>query len=113
MGTSLAAGIAALSSRVEAALVMLADMPNVSREIVSKLLEAYSGEQKPITIPTYGGEVGPPTLFRRELFEELTRLRGEAGGRKLAQQSPHLTCYVAFAEEERPRDIDTPDDLRS
>ena len=110
MATSLAAGISALGDDIEAALVMLADMPGVGAAVVGKLVSAYARERKPITIPLYGSAVGPPTLFARSLFADLLRLEGEVGGRQLLSIYPDLTCQVPFGENERPADVDTAED---
>jgi molybdenum cofactor cytidylyltransferase len=113
MGTSLAAGIGGLSEGVEAALVMLGDEPAVSPEIVEALVAAYVRERTAITVPVYGKQVGPPTLFSRALFEELRALEGDVGGRQLMERHPEAVCRVPLPTEWRPRDIDTPEDYQS
>jgi molybdenum cofactor cytidylyltransferase len=113
MATSLAVGIGALSSRVEAVLVALGDEPYVDEQIVMQLTAAYLDEGKPITIPRYGEQVGPPTLFARSIFPELLMLEGDVGGRQLLSKYPDLVCLVPFNENDRPRDVDTPEDYRA
>jgi molybdenum cofactor cytidylyltransferase len=111
MGTSLSAGIEALDPGTQAALVMLGDMPFVAPHIIEALISAYQKEKKNITIPTYGTTVGPPTLFARAAFDDLRRLTGEAGGRQLVAMYPEAVCLVPFSEDDRPPDVDTPQDL--
>lgn len=111
MATSLAAGVSALGERVEAALVMLGDMPFVAPGIVEGLIAAYASERKPVTIPVYGSEVGPPTLFSRQVFPDLEKMQGDVGGRQLLRAYPELACLVYFKEDDRPPDIDTPEDI--
>src|SRR5437867_2497279 len=50
MGTSLAAGIEVLQSDVEAAMVLLGDMPYVAEDIIGKLVSAYLSERKLMTM---------------------------------------------------------------
>jgi molybdenum cofactor cytidylyltransferase len=113
MATSLAVGIGALSSPVDAALVALGDEPYVAEHIVMRLVAAYMSERKPITIPQYGEQAGPPTLFARSIFPELLMLEGDIGGRQLLSKYPELVCLVPFNQEDRPRDVDTPGDYRA
>ncbi|HEX9989294.1 MAG TPA: nucleotidyltransferase family protein [Chloroflexia bacterium] len=113
MATSLAVGISALSNRIEAALVALGDEPYVAKHIVMRLVAAYTSERKPITIPQYGEQVGPPTLFARSIFPELLTLDGDIGGRQLLSRYPDLVCLVPLNKEDRPRDVDTPEDYRA
>ena len=111
MGTSLAAGVAALPDDAEAVLVLLGDEPNVSPDIVRRLVESYLSNKAAITVPMYGEQVGPPTIFSRELFADLAALQGDVGGRQLFELYPGRVCRVPFAHDERPKDIDTPEDL--
>ena len=113
MGTSIATGVAALRDDVAAALVMLGDQPQVSGQIVEGLLDAYIEGRKPVTIPRYGQEVGPPTLFARAVFPELLKLQGDTGGRRLVVEHPELVSFVSMPEELRPHDIDTEEDYRA
>ena len=110
MGTSLAVGVGALSPEVEACLVMLGDEPYVSPAIVERLAQAFLAEGRSITIPLYGDQPGPPTLFARDLFPELALLEGDTGGRQLLARFPDKVARVRFPEQERPKDIDTPED---
>ena len=110
MGTSIATGIAALEESTQAALIMLGDEPHVDPGIVEKLVAAYLSEGKPATLPLYGKEVGPPSLFSRKLFPNLMKLEGDVGAKKIVANRPELVCLVPFAESDRPKDIDTPED---
>ena len=113
MGTSLAAGVLALGPEIEAALVVLGDEPYVSGRIFERLVEAFLRERMPVTIPRYGEQLGPPTIFSRRLFPLLAKLEGDTGGRQLVKQHPEFACVVPFAAEERPADVDTPEDYRA
>jgi molybdenum cofactor cytidylyltransferase len=113
MGTSLAAGVEALSPEAEACLVLLGDEPHVSPAIIERLVQAYILGHSAVTIPIYGGQPGPPTLFSRDLFSELALLEGDTGGRQLLARFPEKVVRVQFAEHERSKDIDTPQDYQT
>jgi len=113
MGASLAVGIGALGEEVEAAMLMLGDEPDVPRHVIERLVTAYRSEGKAITIPMYGEQVGPPTIFARLIFPELVRLEGDVGARSLVAQHPDWTCMVPFDEADRPHDIDTQEDYQA
>jgi molybdenum cofactor cytidylyltransferase len=110
MGRSIAAGVQVLGPDIEAVLVVLGDEPFVAGRIFERLVEAFLRERKPVTIPRYGEQFGPPTIFSCKLFPLLAKLEGDTGGRQLVKQQPDLACVVPFAAEERPADVDTPDD---
>jgi molybdenum cofactor cytidylyltransferase len=110
IGTSIASGVASLDESTQAALIMLGDEPEVSPAVVEELVEAYVREGRLATLPLYGKEVGPPSLFSRVLFPELMSLQGDKGGRQIIERRPDLVCFVHFGEDQRPGDIDTPED---
>lgn len=113
LGTSLARGVSALGREVQGALVLLGDEPEVPARIVIELVGAYLANRKAVTIPCYGAQFGPPTLFSAQAFPLLKTLQGDMGGKQLAMQHPELTCIVPFDEQDRPRDVDTQEDYRS
>jgi molybdenum cofactor cytidylyltransferase len=77
--SSLRAGFAALPDQVAGAVVMLADMPFVTADMIRALFVP----EAPLVISTYDGVVAPPTLYRRELFPELRALSGEGCGKQV------------------------------
>jgi molybdenum cofactor cytidylyltransferase len=113
MGTSLAAGIAALGPGVQGALVLLGDSPDVDPAIVAALVAAYQTSGQPIAMPFYGDEPGPPTLFARSMFPDLLRLQGDTGGRLIVRNYPDHVARVDFPASARPPDIDTPEDYQA
>lgn len=113
MGTSLAAGVAALGQDVQGVLIMLGDEPAVSAHIVVELVGAHLANRKAVTIARYGTQFGPPTLFSAQAFPLLKALEGDTGGKQLAMQHPEITCVVHFDEQDRPQDVDTQEDYRA
>ncbi len=113
MGTSLAAGVLVVGPEIEAALVVLGDEPFVSVRIFERLVDAFLRERKPVTIPRYGEQFGPPTIFSRAIFPLLANLEGDTGGRQLVARQPELACVVPFTASERPADVDTFEDYRA
>lgn len=110
MGTSLAAGIAALPAECEAAVVLLGDQPRVSGAAIDRLIAAYRETRKPIVVSRYGEVAGAPTLIARALFADAVTLTGDVGGRVLATRYPDRVAQVSLGVEEA-WDVDTPEDL--
>jgi molybdenum cofactor cytidylyltransferase len=112
MASSLLVGLEGVSEGAEGMLLLLGDEPEVPAHIVERLAQAHEREQKPVTVPRYGEQIGPPTLFSRAAFPLLRELTGDAGARHLIARNPELVTYVPFEASDRPRDVDTPADLR-
>jgi molybdenum cofactor cytidylyltransferase len=110
MGTSLAAGIAAVRHDAAAALVALGDQPLADAAIVGRLLAARAPATHLAVRPSYAGVPGHPVLFEAATFPRLARLRGDGGARTLLEAWRGRVAHVA-CEYGAPIDIDTPADL--
>jgi molybdenum cofactor cytidylyltransferase len=113
INSSRRAGLAALPLGAEAAVVLLADMPFVTREMLAALVERYRATGAPLVLSSYGPEPGvnaPPTLYARSLFPELLALSGGACGGQVVKR--HRAEAEILAWPERALfDVDRPEDL--
>lgn len=112
MSTSLQAGLKAMRSDMEAALVVLGDQPLVGSRAVAALLRSWRREgSRPAVAMAGSGEKQrwtPPVVLSRELWPEVAGLQGDSGARQLLDAHPELLDVVPALG--RPDDIDTPDD---
>ncbi|QTP61094.1 NTP transferase domain-containing protein [Billgrantia antri] len=110
LSTSLAAGIRQAGARqgVEAALVMLADMPNVPDAHLVDLRDALT-PQRSAVMSLAGAVSMPPAIFGRSVFGSLTGLAGDAGAGQIFRSLAH-TATVPIPSE-WALDIDTREDL--
>jgi len=107
MSTSIKLGLRFFQD-YDAVLIVLGDMPLITRETINKIINAYH-EGCTAVIPTHKGLRGNPVLIHRLLFNELMRLRGDVGARELLRDRADV-CYVECGPEVI-MDIDTLDDL--
>jgi len=108
LGTSIRAGINALSTRVTRVAFILGDQPFVRADFLAGLLTSAATTDRPIIASRYAGTVSLPALFARSTFDRLACLPPEAGCeqvlRELAGQTVVIDC------PEGALDIDTQDD---
>ena len=82
LSTSLRAGLAALPPEVEAAIIVLGDMPRIAPAHLDALIAAYAGAQpRPCAVvPVHRGRRGNPVLIDHHLLSaELAALTGDHG----------------------------------
>jgi molybdenum cofactor cytidylyltransferase len=109
MNSSVCAGIAALPAVVSAGVVLLADMPFVSAEMIATLVDRYRAGDAALILSEYGGVQAPPTLFDRSLFAELAGPEGKGCGKRMRRRHPERTAVVAWPAAALA-DLDVPDD---
>lgn len=108
--TSVAAGIGAVEpTACAAAVVMLADMPLVTRSMLRALTARYRESGAPLVASRYGGEVNaPPILYDRRLFAELRNMDARCG-RQIVRRHRHEAVEIEWPAEVA-RDLDRPAD---
>jgi CTP:molybdopterin cytidylyltransferase MocA len=100
-GASLRCGLAELGAHVEAAVVVLADGPNLAPESVDRVIQAWREFGTEVVAASYGGERGHPVLLARPAWDRVP----DEGARAL---TPLL---VPCDDVGPPGDVDTADEL--
>jgi molybdenum cofactor cytidylyltransferase len=109
ISSSIALGLRALPDTTTAALIGVADQPNLSAEAVEELLRAFSAGR--IVVPRFGDHRGNPPVFDRRFFDELMELRGDRGGQVVVTAHPEAVIEVTLAEAIGD-DVDRPEEWR-
>jgi len=87
---------------VEAAVVVLADGPDLSPRAVDRVVEAWRTGAGNVVAAAYGGARGHPVVLGRSVWESVP----DEGARELA------AALVACDDLGPPGDVDTPAELR-
>lgn len=113
LSSSLKAGLASLDANTSGALIVLADMPRITSDIIALLSAAFIGSGgAAIVFPqTDDGRQGNPVLWPRALFPELMALSGDVGGKAVLVRHPKLHCPVTVSGDATLYDVDTIGDL--
>ncbi len=98
--------------RIDATVVLLADMVRVTSAMIRALVSAARTGHAPLEVSRYGDVLAPPLLFRRALWSELLAYHGDGCGK---------TVVIAHRDEagihEWPvaalQDVDTPADYEA
>ena len=108
MSTSIRAGIAALPEAVDAAFLMLGDMPLVAPHTLLALMASAQAMPDGLAyVPHFDGKWGNPVLVRRGLFSRLMALSGDQGARKLLASMPEHIHLVPVEDAGILTDFDT------
>jgi CTP:molybdopterin cytidylyltransferase MocA len=113
MAGSLAVGVKNLPAEIDGVLIMLCDQWRVGLEDLQKLVQVWNADISQITAAYWDDDgqrvIGPPAIFPRALFEELTRLKGDRGARAVIEKHRERASFVAMANARF--DLDEPADL--
>jgi molybdenum cofactor cytidylyltransferase len=110
INSSLKAGIQAVQDlEAKAAMVMLADMPFVTSEMIAAMIARYRGSRAPLVISDYEGVNAPPMVYDQSLFAELLLMEGEGCGRQVVRRHKQEAEVLAWPVSAL-QDLDVPED---
>jgi nicotine blue oxidoreductase len=101
MGASLRCGLASLGPGVEAAVVCLADGPNLSPQAVRRVLASWRAGTSSVVAASYAGNRGHPVVIARAAWAEVP----DEGMKALP------AALVPCDDLGTPGDVDSADDL--
>jgi nicotine blue oxidoreductase len=100
-GASLRCGLAALGGSIDAAVVVLADGPELAPAAIDRVVEAWRAGTENVVAASYGGERGHPLVLGRAAWADVP----DAGLRDAAVR------LVPCDDLGAPGDVDRPEDL--
>ncbi|MEA2839903.1 MAG: molybdenum cofactor cytidylyltransferase [Methylobacteriaceae bacterium] len=112
LASSLRAGIAAVPQSARGAIILLADMPLVTSDLIDQLIRSFgAGANADAVAPVTERRRGNPVLLARSLFAGVAGLTGDEGARRLLQQPGANVVEIAIGGAAAAADIDTPEAL--
>ena len=111
MATSLRAGLMMLPGDIDAAIVVLGDMPRVDGALVDRLIDAWDPRDPHIVAPLRDGRRGNPILWPRAYFAEMAQVEGDKGARDLLQRHAAKVRTIPWDDDAIFVDVDTPEAL--
>lgn len=110
--SSLHRGLSSLPEDAAGAVILLADMPRVTGEMLIAVGTAAGEPGAYLVISRYGDVIAPPFYFSRALFPELLAWSGGGAGKGIATRHQAQAQVLAWPPEAL-QDIDTEDDFAS
>jgi molybdenum cofactor cytidylyltransferase len=110
MNTSIDAGVGAVPADADAAIVLLADMPLVTAEMLRTLVVRHRATGAPLVASRYGAAIAPPALYGRAVLHELEGGQGDGRGRELLHRRREEVAWVDWPAAVLA-DVDEPGDL--
>lgn len=112
LSSSLRSGVrAAYENGCNGALVLLGDMPFITREMIEKLIASSEAEPTMIHLSTAQGKRGNPVLWPASYFDELTQIKGDVGARHIIGENEDNVVEVELGEA-AGIDLDTAEAIR-
>lgn len=111
MSHSLRAGIRALPPQISAAMILPADMPELTSDDLATMAQAYLDAPIGHILrgATADGRAGHPVIFPRSYFAEILALTGDTGARSVIGANASQVLQVLLPNQHALTDLDTPE----
>lgn len=100
---------AAQGLQAKAVMILLADQPFVTKEIINQIVLLYKKEKPNYISSCFKGVLRPPVLFNFNLFSALYQLYGDEGARRIIRNNTKGGLKLEFTNEKPFLDADTPE----
>jgi molybdenum cofactor cytidylyltransferase len=103
--TSFRVGAAALAE-CDACVVLLADMPGVTPDMINRLVDEWEGSRPWAAVSSYRGRLAHPLLLSAAALLEVTGVDGAKGVWRFLESAPDRVSRVSF-DRAVPLDVNT------
>ena len=112
INASLRAGFGALPKDASHAMILLADMPELTEIDLNTVLQAIELSKDSLVWrgSTQSGAPGHPIIFHAKLFDVFASLKGDTGGRDVVSLAKDRTFLIPLPGNHARLDLDTPED---
>lgn len=112
MNTSIRRAFAQVPASAPAAMLVLADLPDLTEADLHKVAQAYDDKSEMMVWrgATEDGKPGHPIIFAAALFPEIEKLSGDDGARAIVRAAGEKVQLIPLQGDRARRDLDTPED---
>lgn len=112
MNASLRTGFAALPTDADAAMLLLGDLPELTRADLARIALAHDPASDTLIWrgTTQSGRPGHPIVFSSKLFGQFSALTGDGGGREVVKAAGSRIAHIPLPGNRARLDLDTPED---
>ncbi len=111
MGASIRAGITALPDQTTAAMILPADLPELTANDLAMMQAMHSAHPAAILRATDDdAKPGHPVVFPADLFPELATVQGDGGARDVLHRHADRVLHIPLPDRHATTDLDTPED---
>jgi len=111
MASSIKTGLKRVSRKNIGFLIVQADMPLISKNIINSICYAIKNNKKEIIAPTYKGKIGNPMAFKISIIKKLNKVRGDYGAKKMIQKNKIKLALIKVRSKSILKNFNTQKDF--
>lgn len=112
ISSSIKCGIKKLNNKDKGFLIILADMPFITKVIINNICKNIVNNKKAeIFIPVYKGQEGNPVGFKTSFIKKIEKIKGKYGAKKIIKSNKEKISYIKVESKSILNDFDKKGDF--
>jgi len=113
IASSIKCGLKKISNKSYGFIIVQADMPKISKNILNKLYKEIKTNKKEIFVPRKNNKIGNPIGFKLSMVNQLKKISGNRGAKFIIKRNKSKIKYIRTKSLGIFRDIDLNKDFNS
>ena len=111
MASSIKTGLKRVSKKNIGFLIVQADMPLISKNIINSICYVVKKNRKEIIAPTYKGKMGNPIGFKYSMVKILNKVKKDSGAKKIILRNKKRLGFIKVNSKSIFKDFNTKRDF--
>ena len=87
MSSSIKTGLKKLPKNNKGFLIVLGDMPNITKTIINKICLSITKSDKEIILPKFKNRTGNPIGFKQSMIKNIYKIKGDRGAKNIIKKN--------------------------
>ena len=87
MSSSIKAGLKKIPKNSKGFLIVLGDMPNITKTIINKICLSITRSDKEIILPKFKNRTGNPIGFKHSMIKNIYKIKGDSGAKNIIKKN--------------------------
>jgi molybdenum cofactor cytidylyltransferase len=87
MSSSIKTGLKKLPKNNKGFLIVLGDMPNITKTIINKICLSITRSDKEIILPKFKNRTGNPIGFKQSMIKNIYKIKGDRGAKNIIKKN--------------------------
>ena len=87
MSSSIKTGLKKLPKNSKGFLIVLGDMPNITKTIINKICLSITRSDKEIILPKFKNRTGNPIGFKHSMIKNIYKIKGDRGAKNIIKNN--------------------------
>ena len=113
ISSSIKTGLRSLSKRNKGFLIVQADMPNITKTTINKIILLINKSRKEIFLPRFKNRAGNPIGFKKSMIKNINKIKGDRGAKNIIKKNSKKIKFVNIYSKSILTNLNTKKDFSS